>query len=181
VYEQIQRELPRRDPRFRIEHCTLPTEQAIARMKSLGVIPVPFSGYVYFHGDVLHFYGEERARQMFPMRSYLDAGLRPPESSDYTASPSDPMMWIYSQTTRRDMKGKEWGANQRISAEQGLRCATINGAYASFEENIKGTIEPGKLADLVVLGEDPMKTEGEAILKIPVERTMVGGKWMFEA
>jgi predicted amidohydrolase YtcJ len=181
VYEQIQRELPRRDPRFRIEHCTLPTEQAIGRMKSLGVIPVPFSGYVYFHGDVLHFYGEERARQMFPMRSYLDAGLGPPDSSDYTASPSDPMMWIYSQTTRRDMKGKEWGANQRISAEEALRCATINGAYASFEENIKGTIEPGKLADLVVLAEDPMKRDGEAILKISVERTMLGGKWVFES
>ena len=90
-------------------------------------------------------------------------------------------MWIYSQTTRRDMKGKEWGANQRISAEEALRCCTINGAYASFEENTKGTIEPGKLADLVVLAKDPIKKEGEAILKIPVERTMLGGKWVFES
>ena len=181
VYEQVQRELPRRDPRFRIEHCTLLNHSLLERMKALNVIPAPFSGYVYFHGDVMHFYGPERTQNMFPMRSFLDTGLRPTDASDYTASPADPMLWLRSQLTRRDMNGNVWGANQRITLEEALRCGTIHGAYASFEENIKGSIEPGKLADLVVLDQDPFKTEAQALMDISVERTMGGGKWVYES
>jgi predicted amidohydrolase YtcJ len=175
VYERIQRELPKKDPRFRIEHCTLATEPLIQRMRALQVIPAPFSCYVYFHGDVMHFYGEERTKQMFPMRSFLDAGLRPTDSSDYTASPAHPMMWLQSQLTRRDMKGNVWGANQRITLQEAIFCGTVNGAYASFEEHLKGRICPGQLADLIVLGQDPFQTDPSELLKIEVERTMVGG------
>ena len=181
VYEQIQKEFPRKDPRFRIEHCTLLTDALIQRMRALQVIPAPFSCYVYFHGDVMHFYGEERTRNMFPMRSFLDAGLRPADSSDYTASPSNPMMWLRSQLTRTDMKGNVWGANQRITLPEAIRCGTVNGAYAAFEEDLKGSIQPGKLADLVVLAQDPFKTDPSELLKIQVERTMVGGIWKYES
>lgn len=181
VYERIQKELPRKDPRFRIEHCTLATDALIERMRALNAIPAPFSCYVYFHGDVMHFYGQERTRQMFPMRSFLDAGLRPTDSSDYTASPADPMMWLQSQLTRMDMKGNSWGTNQRITLKEAIRCGTVNGAYAAFEENLKGSIRPGQLADLVVLARDPFSTDPSELLKIPVERTMVGGVWKFES
>lgn len=181
VYEQIQRENPRQDPRFRIEHCTLLNDSLIQRMRALGVVPAPFSCYVYFHGDVMHFYGEERTKNMFPMRTFLGAGLRPTDSSDYTASPSDPMMWLQSQVTRTDMAGRVWGANQRITLEEAIRCGTVNGAYASFEENAKGQIKPGQLADLVVLAQDPFKTAPSALVKIQVERTMVGGAWKYES
>lgn len=181
VYEQVQQENPRRDPRFRIEHCTLLNDSLIQRMSKLKVIPAPFSCYVYFHGDVMHFYGEERTKNMFPMRSFIDAGLRPTDASDYTASPSDPMMWLQSQLTRTDPQGNVWGANQRISLEEAIRCGTANGAYASFEEQIKGSLTPGKLADLVVLAQDPFKTNPSALTKVQVERTMVGGKWMYES
>ena len=181
VYEQIQKELPKKDPRFRMEHCTLLTDSLIQRMRALRVIPAPFSCYVYFHGDVLHFYGQERAQHMFPMRSFLDAGLRPTDSSDYTASPSDPMMWLHSQLARTDMKGYAWGANQRITLPEAIRCGTVNGAYASFEEDLKGSIQPGQLADLVVLAQDPFKAHPSELLKIQVERTMVGGTWKYES
>ena len=181
VYERIQKENPRKGPRFRIEHCTMVNDSLIKRMKALGVIPVPFSGYVYYHGEKMHFYGAERTKNMFAMRSLLDAGLRPTDSSDYTASPFDPMMWLQSQVTRTDSKGNVWGANQRITVEEAVRCGTIHGAYASFEENIKGSIEPGKLADLVVLGRDPFKEEVSSLATIPVERTMVGGGWVYES
>jgi hypothetical protein len=181
VYEQIQQENPRRDPRFRIEHCTLLNDSLIRRMSKLKAIPAPFSCYVYFHGDVMHFYGEERTKNMFPMRSFLDAGLRPTDASDYTASPSDPMMWLQSQLTRTDPKGNVWGASQRIKLEEAIRCGTLNGAYASFEEQIKGSLTPGKLADLVVLAQDPFKTEPSQLINIKVERTMVGGKWQYES
>ncbi len=162
-------------------HCTLLTDALIQRMRALQVIPAPFSGYVYFHGDVLHFYGQERTQHMFPMRSFLDAGLRPTDSSDYTASPAAPMMWLQSQLTRTDMKGNVWGANQRITLQEGIRCGTINGAYAAFEEELKGSIQPGRLADLVVLAQDPFKTDPSELLKIQVERTMVGGSWKYES
>ena len=181
VYEQIQKELPKKDPRFRIEHCTLLTDPLIQRMRALQVIPAPFSCYVYFHGDVMHFYGPERTQRMFPMRSFLDAGLRPTDSSDYTASPSDPMMWLQSQLTRTDMKGNVWGANQRITLQEAIRCGTLNGAFAAFEEDLKGSIQPGQLADLVVLAQDPFKTDPSELLKIQVERTMVGGSWKYES
>ena len=181
IYEQVHQEVPRRDPRFRIEHCTLINEASIARMRSLGVIPVPFSCYVYFHGDVMHFYGEERLKQMFAMRTFLDAELRPTDSSDYTASPSHPMMWLQSQVTRADMNGHQWGLNQRITVEEAIRCGTIHGAYASFEEAQKGSIEPGKLADLIVLDRDPLTADPSSLIQIAVERTMVGGKWVYES
>jgi predicted amidohydrolase YtcJ len=181
VYERIQREMPRPDPRYRIEHCTLINDALLQRMRALGVIPVPFSGYVYYHGEKMHFYGPERLTHMFAMRSFLNAGLRPTDSSDYTASPFDPMMWLQSQVTRTDMKGNTWGANQRINMEEAIRCGTINGAYASFEENLKGSVEPGKLADLVVLGRDPFREDPMTLATIPVERTMLAGSWVHES
>jgi predicted amidohydrolase YtcJ len=157
------------------------TDALIQRMRALRVIPAPFSCYVYFHGDVMHFYGQERTQHMFPMRSFLDAGLRPTDSSDYTASPSDPMMWLQSQLTRTDMKGNVWGVNQRIALQEAIRCGTVNGAHAAFEEDLKGSIQPGQLADLVVLVQDPFKADPSELLKIQVERTMVGGIWKYES
>ena len=91
------------------------------------------------------------------------------------------MMWLQSQVTRTDPKGNVWGANQRITVAEAIRCGTINGAYASYEEHLKGSIGPGKLADLVVLGRDPHKEEPSSLRTIPIERTMVGGRWMYEA
>ncbi len=79
------------------------------------------------------------------------------------------------------MKGTVWGAKQKITLEEAIRVGTMHGAYASYEENLKGSIEPGKLADLVVLGRDPFKTDPSQLVSTPVERTMVGGKWVWEA
>jgi len=181
VYEQLQSEAPRRDPRFRLEHCTVVTPQLIARIRAVGAIPVPFAGYVNFHGDVMHFYGDERLQRMFAYRSFIDAGLCSPTASDYTASPPSPMLWLYSMTTRRDPTGHAWGATQRITLPEAVRSATLDGAYSSFEEHDKGTIEPGKLADLVVLEDDPFAAPAEHWLDIKVERTMLGGRWVYES
>lgn len=181
VYERLQRERPRRDPRFRLEHCTVINDDLVRRIRALGAIPTPFAAYVYYHGEKFRDYGAERLNHMFALRSFLDAGVRVAPGSDYPPGPFEPMMAMQSAVTRTDGKGTVWGASQRISVEQALRTQTLHGAYASFEENQKGSIERGKLADLVVLGRDPVRENPTSLITIPVERTMVGGKWVFEA
>jgi predicted amidohydrolase YtcJ len=180
VCERLQRERPRRDPRFRLEHCTLINDALVKRIRALGAIPTPFAAYVYYHGEKFRDYGEERLKQMFALRSFLDAGIRVAPGSDYPPGPFEPMMALQSAVTRTDSKGKVWGAQQRITVEEALRTQTLHGAYASFEENLKGSIERGKLADLVVLGRDPLREEPASLITIPVQRTMVGGRWVFE-
>ena len=180
VYEQIQKEHPRADPRFRLEHCTVINEDLVRRIKALNAIPNPFSTYVYFHGEKMREYGEDRLESMFAVRSFLDAGINVTQTSDYPPGPFEPMMALQSSVTRTDINGKTWGPSQKITVEEAIRVGTINGAYASFEENEKGSLEAGKLADLVVLGEDPTKVDPMSLIKIPVERTMVGGKWVYE-
>jgi predicted amidohydrolase YtcJ len=91
------------------------------------------------------------------------------------------MMALQSQVTRTDMKGTVWGGSQRVSVEEAIRVGTLHGAYASFEERLKGSIEAGKLADLVVLGRDPFVEPPSSLVSLPVERTMAGGRWVFEA
>lgn len=181
VYERLQRELPRHDPRFRVEHCTVVNDGLIQRIKTLGAIPLPFSTYAYYHGEKMKEYGPERLNHMFALRSFIDAGIRPTQASDYPPGPFEPMMALRSEVTRTDSKGNVWGPKQKITVEEAIRVGTINGSYASYEENLKGSIEPGKLADLVVLGRDPFKVDPMELIDIPIERTMVGGKWMFEA
>ena len=90
-------------------------------------------------------------------------------------------MALQSETTRTDMHGTVWGAAQKITLEEAIRVGTMNGAYASFEENVKGSIEPGKYADLVVLWRDLWKEPPNNIVNIPVERTMAGGRWVWES
>lgn len=181
VYERLQKEYPRKDPRFRIEHCTVLNNELINRMKKLNVIANPFSTYVYFHGEKMKEYGAERLEHMFPVRSFLDAGVHVTQTSDYPPGPFEPMMALQSSVTRTDIKGNIWGKSQRITIEEALKVGTINGAYASYEEKIKGSLKAGKLADLVVLDKDPIKTDPMSIINIPIERTMVGGNWVYES
>jgi predicted amidohydrolase YtcJ len=181
LFERLNKEKQKADPRFRIEHCTMINDDLVKRMKALGVIPTPFSTYVYYHGEKMKAYGEERLKNMFALRSFLDAGIRPTQASDYPPGPFEPMMALQSSVTRTDMKGNVWGVNQKVTVEEAIKIGTINGAYASFEENIKGSLETGKLADLVVLGRDPFKEPSSSLISIPVERTMVGGKWVYES
>ncbi len=181
LFERLYKESPKKDPRFRIEHCTMINDGLIQRMKALGVIPIPFSTYVYYHGEKMKAYGEERLKNMFALRSFLDAGIRPTIGSDYPPGPFEPMMFLQSSVTRTDIKGNVWGANQKITVEEAIRIGTINGAYASYEEKIKGSLEVGKLADLVVLDRNPYKEDPSTLISIPIERTMTGGRWVYES
>ncbi len=176
AYEKAQRAYPRKDPRHRIEHCSVVNPGLLKRIKALGCVVTPFCSYIRHHGEKMRFYGEERVKWMFAQRSFIDYGINSTGAADYPCSPLSPLMGIQSCVTREDGSRRPLGVNQRISVEEALRVYTINGAYASFEEGIKGSIEVGKLADLVVLGEDPTRVDPREIEDIPVELTIVGGE-----
>jgi hypothetical protein len=176
AYELALRLHPRPDPRHRIEHCTLVNPALLKRIAALGVVPTPFYTYVYYHGDKWGQYGDERVRWMFAHRSFLDHGIKVAGASDYVPGPYEPLMAIQSMVTRKDYRGRVWGDNQRIKVGEALRVCTINGAHASFEEGIKGSITEGKLADFVLLAEDPHQVDPERIKDIKVVRTVVGGR-----
>jgi predicted amidohydrolase YtcJ len=175
AYERAQRGWPRSDARHRIEHCSLVNPDLLRRIKAAGAIPTPFYTYVYYHGDKWGEYGDEKMRWMFAHRSFLDHGIPVAGASDYMPGPYEPLMALQSLVTRRDFRGREWGPNQRVTIDEALRICTLNGAYASFEESQKGSIEAGKLADFVMLEADPHDVEPDRIKDIGVVRTVVGG------
>ena len=179
AYEKAQKAYPRSDTRHRIEHCTLINPELLARMKAGGVVATPFCTFVYHHGEKMRYYGEKRLEWMFAQRSFIDAGVMSTGATDYPPGPFEPLLGIQSCVTRIDSTGKEWGINQRISVEEALRLYTLNGAYASFEENIKGSVEIGKLADLVVLGSDPTKIDPMGIKDIKIQQTILGGRTVY--
>jgi predicted amidohydrolase YtcJ len=179
AYEKVLQRWPDPNRRHRIEHCTLVNPDLLKRIQACGCIPTPFWTYVYYHGEKWAQYGEDKLRWMFAHRSFLDSGIRVPGASDYGPGPFEPLMAIQSMVTRRDYMGREWGPNQKVTVDEALRIATINGAYASSEEAVKGSITPGKLGDFVILDQDPHDVDPSAIKDIKVVRTVVGGKTVY--
>ena len=168
--------MPQSDPRFRLEHCSLVNAELLRRIRDVGAIPTPFYTYVHFHGNKWGEYGQEKMEWMFAHRRFLDHGIPVAAASDYPPGPFSTLMGIQSMVTRTDMQGRVWGASQKITVEEALRVCTINGANAAFEENIKGSITPGKLGDFVILGDDPHTADPFSIKEIEVVRTVVGGR-----
>ena len=181
AYESVLAKWPHPDRRHRIEHCTLVNPDLIRRIKATGTIPTPFWTYVYFHGEKWSQYGDEKVRSMFAHRSFLDAGIQIPGASDYTPGPFEPLMALQSMVTRKDYRGRVWGENQKITVDEAIRVATVNGARPSYEENLKGAITAGKLADFVILEKDPHDVPPDTIKDIKVVRTVAGGRTTHEA
>jgi hypothetical protein len=181
AYERVLESWQGVNPRFRIEHCSLVNPSLLERIRDTGTIPAPFYTYAYYHGNKWLEYGEETMKSMFAHRSFLDYGIPVAPASDFTPGPFEPMMAIQSMVTRKDLHGRVWGANQRVSVAEAMRICTMNGAYASFEEDIKGSLTPGKLADLVILQKDPHDVDPDSIVNIKILRTVLGGRTTFEA
>jgi predicted amidohydrolase YtcJ len=167
--------VPRTNHRHRIEHCSVVTPELLQRIKRLGLVVVPHS-YLWEHGDKMEAYGEWRWDWMHPARSLLDLGIPLAAHSDDPVSISDPLLRIQDMVTRTSAEGKVYGAKQRITVEEALRAWTLGGAFASFEENEKGSITVDKLADFVVLSDDPTRIKSDRIKDIVVEMTFVGGR-----
>ncbi len=178
--ERAQRLFPRTDARPKITHCTLITDDLVRRMKALGCVPAMFTSYAFYNPDKFVYYGEELMQRCMAYRSMLDAGIMAAAGSDFSPGPFAPLMGIQGMVTRKGWDNTVWGANQRISVAEAIAVYTYNGAWASSEENIKGSISAGKLADYVVLAEDPHTIDQERIKDIQIVRTVVGGTASYE-
>jgi predicted amidohydrolase YtcJ len=176
AYERALEKWPDPNRRHRIEHCSLVNPDLLRRIKACGCIPTPFWTYIYYHGEKWTQYGDDKMQWMFAHRSFLDYGIPVPGASDYNPGPFEPLMAIQSMVTRKDYRGRTWGANQKVTVDEALKIGTIHGAHASSEEKIKGSIAAGKLADFVVLEKDPHEVNPDEIKDIKINRTVVGGK-----
>jgi predicted amidohydrolase YtcJ len=178
--ERVQKLFPRPGARPKITHCTLINDDLIRRMKALDAVPALFTTYAYYNSDKFSFYGEDLMKRSMAFRSLLDAGIHAAAGSDFSPGPFDPRMAIQGMVTRTGWDGKTWGANQKISLDEAIRVNTINGAYNSHEENIKGSITAGKLADYVALAEDLHSIPVDKIKDVKIVRTVVGGRVVYE-
>lgn len=178
--ERAQQKFPRPNARPKITHCTLITDDLVRRIKALDAIPAMFTSYAYYNTDKFPFYGEALMKRSMAYRTMLDAGVHAAAGSDFSPGPFAPLMGIQGMVTRTGWDNTSWGVNQRITVSEAIRVNTLNGAYAAHEEQIKGSITVGKLADFVVLSEDPHTVKPEHIKDIAIARTVVGGTTMYQ-
>lgn len=178
---RAQQLFPLKDARPKITHCTLINDDLLRRIKSLGAVPMPFTSYAYYNADKFHFYGEDIMRRAMAFRSFIDAGITAAAGSDFYPGPFAPLMGIQGMVTRTGWNGEKWGLNQRVTVDEALQITTLNGAYASHEEGIKGSITAGKLADFVVLSADPHTVSPDAIKDIKIVRTVTGGATVYQS
>lgn len=181
AYERALRLFPRRDVRPKITHCTLVNEDIVRRMKAIDVVPAVFSTYAYYNADKFHFYGEKLMENCMAYRTFQLAGISAANGSDFPPGPFDPRMAIQGEVTRKGFNGETWGANQKISVDEAIKVATLNGAYNTHEENVKGSITAGKLADYVVLADDLRTVDPSKIKDVKIVRTVVGGRTVYQA
>jgi predicted amidohydrolase YtcJ len=155
-----QESVTRRPGHHRIEHCTLPTPESLARMRDLGVVPVPQPVFLFAEGEAyLAQLGRQRCQRAYPLRTMIDQGLRPALSSDAPCTswddPINPWLGIAAAVARQTWAGSVLGTAEKISAGEAMHCYTANGAFALGLEERIGAIAAGKDADLLVLSADP--------------------------
>ncbi|PID01477.1 amidohydrolase [Sporosarcina sp. P2] len=171
---------PRTDHRHRIEHAGIASKDLQERMKELGVVVIPNPAFMYVNGDsYLEFYGD-RVHVMFPANDYLEKGIPFAFASDTPVVDHNPLLGIHAAVNRKTISGQDAGIYQRVSVLEAIKAYTYMGAYASFDEKQKGSIEVGKLADLVVLDQSILSVDSESIKDLTVELTMIDGKIAYE-
>ncbi len=182
-YEAAHRDRSIRDRRWVIEHAFITQPEQIERIADLGIVISAQSHLFLAAPSLLQFWGPERTREVAPVRSWIDAGIVVAGGTDNKLPyiPEDPITTFYHWVTRDTGGAGIQGPEQAITRREALRVATINNAYATFEEDLKGSLEPGKFADLVVLSQDILTVPAEHIRDTEVLGTMVGGRFVYEA
>ena len=179
---RAQREAPREGLRHRIEHCGICPPDLRARVRAQGIVPAMQPAFFWEFGDgYIRNYGRARADTMFPARSLIAAGVPVAGSSDAPVTHYAPLFGIEQALTRATMDGDVCGPDERLDLATAIRMHTLHGAHAAFEEREKGSLEPGKLADLVLLGEDLARVPTAGLRHVHVAMTVVGGEIVYQA
>jgi len=180
-YAKAMKAFPRKECRHRIEHCGFLDGPLMEQMREMGVVAALGLPFLYELGDsYITVFGQDRLQCVYPLRSLIERGIVAGLSSDAPVIDPNPLTGIYFAVTRKTPTGQTIAPHEAVSVLQAIRAYTMSGAYATFEEQIKGSLEPGKLADLVILSEDILKTSPEKILSIKADLTMVDGKAVYE-
>ena len=181
AYESVLQQYPRADHRHRIEHAGMTRAVDVARIARLGVIPVPQARFVSEIGDgMLRAIGPDRVGDCYRQRSFLDAGITLPGSSDRPVVNGAPLLGIHDLVNQRTASGVAFNPSEALTIEEAIHAYTIGSATASFDEQRKGSITAGKLADLVVLDDDLTAIEPDGIGEARVLATMVGGSFEYD-
>jgi predicted amidohydrolase YtcJ len=190
AFEEINRSRPIKPRRFSIIHGNFYTPEAIDRMKNLGVYADMQPAWFYKDADAMTYVlGERRILSFHPYKSLFDAGVVVNGGSDHmvkfdsyaSINPYNPFLAMWTIITRKTENGSQINSDEALRREQALRMYTINNAYASFEEDLKGSLEPGKLADLVVISDDFLSCPEDKIKMISAELTIVGGQIVYKS
>jgi predicted amidohydrolase YtcJ len=172
----------RQSARHRIEHCSECPPRLFERVCKIKAAIVTQPPFLYYSGDrYLATISPDHIRWLYRAKSFLDAGLVVAASSDGPVTPPDPLLGMYAAITRKSKTGRVVAEAECVSPAQALAMQTVNGAYLSFEENLKGSLSPGKLADMVLLSDNPLHSAPGQIKDIKVEMTVVGGEIVWEA
>ncbi len=181
AYAAAQAQNPRPDARHRIEHCSLVDDAIIQRIHDQGVIPIPGTTFLYYMRPVyLQNLGSERVRFAYAMKTFAERGIIAAASSDAPVVPVNPMLGIQTMVTRRDRLGNEIFPEERISVEDALRAYTWSGAYASFSEHRKGSLQPGLLADLTIFESDLRSVAPQELEHQRIDFTIADGSVVHE-
>ncbi|HNP97238.1 MAG TPA: amidohydrolase [Cyclobacteriaceae bacterium] len=183
IYEQVEKENGVKDRRYRIEHAQHIRPDDFNRFKLLNVIPSVQPYHAIDDGRWAEKVIGDRIQTTYAFKSLFDAGAKVAFGSDWFVAPPTPLDGIYAAVTRRTLDGENpegWVPEQKVTVEQALTAYTTNAAYASFDENIKGSLEAGKLADFVIISDDLTKIAPEKIREAKIIETFVGGKSVFK-
>lgn len=181
AFDKAHQKSPDKKNRHMIIHCQMASDRQIEKMVKLNIIPNFFVNHIYYWGDrhTSLFLGPKRTSRLDPLNSALKSGLKFCLHSDLPVTPINPIFSIHTAVNRISRNGETLGPEQRIPPVEALKAYTINPAYCSFEENEKGSIEPGKFADFAVLSENPLEVDPHNISNISVLATVLGGEFVF--
>ena len=179
--EYALRKSPKSDHRHRIEHCSVCPPSLARKLAGLGIMVVTQPSFTYYSGDrYLQTVPSEELKHLYPIRTLLKSGVKVAASSDCPIAPANPMTGIYAACSRMTEAGEAVLSKEKITPEEALRMYGETAARATFDEGMKGSISPGKLADLVVLNGDPIKGPVDEIKDIKVEMTILNGEIVWE-
>jgi len=179
--EYCRSRFPEASRRHRVEHCSECPPELLRRLSKADAVVVTQPAFIYYSGErYSQTVPERQLPWLYRIRSFLESGLRPAASSDCPVVTPDPLVGIYAAATRRSENGQVLSPEEAVTPMQALEMYTLGGAYASFEEGLKGSIEIGKVADLVILSADPAAVPPEEIKEIRVEKTIIDGRVVWE-